>query len=283
MAEIPKSDNSQAMQSLFTAYGDDDDFDLDDSTAQQRHVSFSDEDEPGDRRVVTPIGSNNSPTTIPVKQGSKRDEENSRESDVQTPAKVPKLERKVTATRLVSYGPDDQEDGEGEDDEEEEQRPSDDELLFQTFNENSGVVTYNGTPMTPEELNTSLSKSLRHSFSEDDVQIPPEPAGNCSIRLQTKISKLYEKVQRTGMDMNAIIQNRKDFRNPSIYDKLIDFCSIDEKGTNYPPELYNPTIWGEDSTYEVLSQIQRAEMDKREKEKRDKKEKELKVVKLNLV
>lgn len=34
--------------------------------------------------------------------------------------------------------------------------------------------------------------------------------------------------------MNYIIQRKKEFRNPSIYEKLIQFCAIDELGTNYP-------------------------------------------------
>lgn len=42
-------------------------------------------------------------------------------------------------------------------------------------------------------------------------------------------------------------------------------------------ELFNPTIWSADSTYEVLAQIQRAEMDKREKDRREKKDKALTV------
>ena len=38
----------------------------------------------------------------------------------------------------------------------------------------------------------------------------------------------------------------------SIYEKLIEFCGIDEKGTNYPPELYDPSIWGKESFYDAL-------------------------------
>lgn len=38
----------------------------------------------------------------------------------------------------------------------------------------------------------------------------------------------------------------------SIYEKLIEFCGIDEKGTNYPPELYDPSIWGKESYYDAL-------------------------------
>ena len=35
------------------------------------------------------------------------------------------------------------------------------------------------------------------------------------------------------MDYNTIIQTKKAFRNPSIYSKLIDFCSIDELGKSF--------------------------------------------------
>ena len=34
--------------------------------------------------------------------------------------------------------------------------------------------------------------------------------------------------------MNKKIQRNKGFRNPSIYEKFIDYCKIDEFGTNYP-------------------------------------------------
>lgn len=38
-----------------------------------------------------------------------------------------------------------------------------------------------------------------------------------------------------GFDLDATIQSSKDFRNPSIYEKLISHVGIDEKATNYPP------------------------------------------------
>lgn len=40
--------------------------------------------------------------------------------------------------------------------------------------------------------------------------------------------------------MNYIIQRKKEFRNPSIYEKLIQFCAIDELGTNYPKDMFDP-------------------------------------------
>uniref|UniRef100_A0A6B2EL14 Putative transcriptional regulator protein hcngp n=1 Tax=Phlebotomus kandelakii TaxID=1109342 RepID=A0A6B2EL14_9DIPT len=106
-------------------------------------------------------------------------------------------------------------------------------------------------------------------FAEYGFQLPQEPKGKCAPELQEKINNLYEKMKNSNMDMNKIIQERKDFRNPSIYEKLIQFCDINELGTNYPPEIYDPLQWGKESFYEELAKAQKAEMDKREKEKKD--------------
>lgn len=106
--------------------------------------------------------------------------------------------------------------------------------------------------------------------SEDGIQLPPEPAGRCSVELQDKIARLHEKMLKDGLDMNYVIQQRKDFRNPSIYEKLIQFCGINELGTNYPPHLYDPLRWGKESLYEELARVQKQEMDRREKERKSK-------------
>ena len=64
--------------------------------------------------------------------------------------------------------------------------------------------------------------------------LPPEPPGKCPSELQDKISRLYDKMTKEGINMNFSIQQRKQFRNPSLYEKLIDHLDIEELGTNYP-------------------------------------------------
>ncbi|XP_017740169.1 PREDICTED: SAP30-binding protein isoform X6 [Rhinopithecus bieti] len=115
---------------------------------------------------------------------------------------------------------------------------------------------------------TSFSERVRN-MSPDEIKIPPEPPGRCSNHLQDKIQKLYERKIKEGMDMNYIIQRKKEFRNPSIYEKLIQFCAIDELGTNYPKDMFDPHGWSEDSYYEALAKAQKVEMDKLEKAKKE--------------
>lgn len=78
--------------------------------------------------------------------------------------------------------------------------------------------------------NEKLESVEADQLDDDGVQLPPEPLGHCSMDLQEKILRLHEKMQNNALDMNAVIQQRKDFRNPSIYEKLIQFCGINELG-----------------------------------------------------
>lgn len=108
------------------------------------------------------------------------------------------------------------------------------------------------------------AKYAHYSFT-----LPSEPKAKPMLELTEKIKQLYEKMESSNMDMNRLIQQRKDFRNPSIYEKLIQFCDINEFGTNYPPHIYDPLQWGPESYYEELARVQKNEMLKRQKEKKD--------------
>ncbi|KAL4648064.1 SAP30-binding protein isoform X1 [Arapaima gigas] len=96
-----------------------------------------------------------------------------------------------------------------------------------------------------------FSEKVRN-MSPDEIRIPPEPLGRCSSHLQEKIQKLYERKLHGDFDTNSHIQKKKEFRNPSIYEKLIQYCGIDELGTNYPKDMFDPHGWSEDSYYEAL-------------------------------
>ncbi|KAK5880755.1 hypothetical protein CesoFtcFv8_021633 [Champsocephalus esox] len=120
----------------------------------------------------------------------------------------------------------------------------------------------------PNELVALFSEKVRN-MSPDAIRIPPEPPGRCSSQLQDKIHKLYERKLQGDFDTNNHIQKKKEFRNPSIYEKLIQFCGIDELGTNYPKDMFDPHGWSEDSYYEGLAKSQKVEMDKLEKAKKE--------------
>ena len=66
----------------------------------------------------------------------------------------------------------------------------------------------------PSAFSTASFSERVRNMSPDEIKIPPEPPGRCSNHLQDKIQKLYERKIKEGMDMNYIIQRKKEFRNP---------------------------------------------------------------------
>lgn len=103
------------------------------------------------------------------------------------------------------------------------------------------------------------------------IKLPPEPKGQCDPVIQERIADLHDKMLRSGKSLLHSIQTTKKFRNPVIYEKLVEFLGIDERGTNYPPEFYNPRIWGPESYYDKLNQAQQC-LNMPERIKEDKKE-----------
>ncbi|KAH8860233.1 SAP30-binding protein [Schistosoma japonicum] len=95
------------------------------------------------------------------------------------------------------------------------------------------------------------------------VQLPPEPTGHCSMVLQERVERAVRRMRLDiSYDPNRAIQDNKAFRNPSIYEKLIDFLKIDEKGTNFSTDIYDPYRWSPQSYYEELAKVQNREIDR---------------------
>uniref|UniRef100_A0A6V7KUH6 SAP30-binding protein n=1 Tax=Bracon brevicornis TaxID=1563983 RepID=A0A6V7KUH6_9HYME len=144
------------------------------------------------------------------------------------------------------------------------------EIARLKYNKENGIISSKIDNASLKNHSISDYVNDNDNDDNDDIKIPPEPAGHCPIELQEKISLLFKKMEHGGLDMNKLIQQRKDFRNPSIYEKLIQFCGINELGTNYSVERFDPFRWSKDSYYEELAKVQKAEMDKLEKARKEK-------------
>ena len=59
-------------------------------------------------------------------------------------------------------------------------------------------------------------------------------------------------MQHHGLDANENIKQKKSFRNPSIYQKLIDFLDIDEGGSNFPKDVFDPKRFREDKKNDYI-------------------------------
>lgn len=184
-------------------------------------------------------------------------------SAVPAPVDLPKQHtvKKTSHLRLVSYNDDNAvSDGDADESDEDTLHGSavvHPDLINMEYNEEDGVycgeprsspgssdatqnITDTATGKHDASIQAKKDKSIEYGF-----QLPAEPKGKCPVELQEKITNMHAKI-KLGMDMNRLIQDRKEFRNPSIYEKLIQFCDINELGTNYPPEIYDPLQWGKE-------------------------------------
>jgi len=133
----------------------------------------------------------------------------------------------------------------------------------------------NVTPLRNDDSASPLSHgdmtaSQQFLFPEDaEIRIPPQPSKSCPPKLEKKFEEYYQRLKRTGFNQNALIQGMKDFRNPCMYEKIISHLGIDEIGTNFPQDLYDPHWWGKESYYEELSKAQKLEIERREQERRE--------------
>ena len=124
-----------------------------------------------------------------------------------------------------------------------------------------------------EERGEKENVSHRHDFSEtvatewvkevmareegEEVKPPSRATGACDPKVADTYKFQIEKFRGMDQTFNENLQQRKDFRNPSIYEKLIKICNINERGTNYPKSVYDPGYWYGQPTYQDLARMQR--------------------------
>ncbi|KAI1719643.1 HCNGP-like protein [Ditylenchus destructor] len=88
------------------------------------------------------------------------------------------------------------------------------------------------------------------------VEMPPSPPGECDPEIQQRFNAYFEK-KAAGMKMNEAIKKHKSFKNPAIYEFLVNKFNIDEKGTNFSKEIYDPHCFNESEYYDALAEHQR--------------------------
>lgn len=69
--------------------------------------------------------------------------------------------------------------------------------------------------------------------------------------MQARFRGFFEK-KAQGADLNALIQKRRDFKNPSMYEKLIEKFEVDELGSNFAPSVFDPHGFTKDCFYDQI-------------------------------
>ncbi|VDN30223.1 unnamed protein product [Gongylonema pulchrum] len=87
-----------------------------------------------------------------------------------------------------------------------------------------------------------------------EIKLPPSPTAKCPPELEERFRVFFEK-KAQGADLNAMIQKRRDFKNPSMYAKLIEKFEVDELGSNFDPAVFNPHGFTKDCYYDEIGKL----------------------------
>ncbi|KAH3765568.1 HCNGP-like protein [Pelomyxa schiedti] len=97
-----------------------------------------------------------------------------------------------------------------------------------------------------------LSQSID---SPSASQATSQALGGISPELSEKLRKFWLK-KKQGASLSASLRRTKHFNNPTILDKLIEYHEIDQIGTNYPKEVFDPHRFEEADHYDAISSKQ---------------------------
>lgn len=82
------------------------------------------------------------------------------------------------------------------------------------------------------------------------MYLPPEPTGEVDKTLQERVIK-YFALKNEGKSVNDI-RYSKQYKNPDILEKLVEHCGVQEIGTNYPQDIFNPAAFQPSDYYEAI-------------------------------
>ncbi|KAF8384893.1 hypothetical protein PRIPAC_74035, partial [Pristionchus pacificus] len=87
------------------------------------------------------------------------------------------------------------------------------------------------------------------------IVIPPAPDTPVDAAVEDRFRVMFERKAK-GHSINQDIQNRKAFKNPSIYEMFIEQFEIKEFGSNFPREQYDPDGYTQECYYDYISRKQ---------------------------
>jgi hypothetical protein len=97
--------------------------------------------------------------------------------------------------------------------------------------------------------------------------LPPElafaPPGECDPEVQARVVR-WLVLQRDGRRLTDTLRSSKDYRNPEFFKKMVEYWEIDEHGTAFTPDMFDPrALPQEDSIEELKKELAAAEQKKK--------------------
>lgn len=97
--------------------------------------------------------------------------------------------------------------------------------------------------------------------------LPSRVTAKCSIELQNKIN-LFLAYKKEGISFNAALRNRKDYRNPDFLQHAVSFHDIDQIGTCFSKDVFDPHGYDRSDYYDEIEADMKREMERKELERK---------------
>ncbi|KAJ2461178.1 hypothetical protein GGF42_000361 [Coemansia sp. RSA 2424] len=120
-------------------------------------------------------------------------------------------------------------------------------------NAEAGAHTHESDLAAYEKAKRDLDSLLGCSQVPDIL--PRADAAECPAELQAKFAQWYD-LKQQGANFNETLMRNKTFRNPNIYQWLVDNLGLEEAGSNMPTDGFSPTELRRDFSPEVLAEEQ---------------------------
>ncbi|CAJ0641636.1 9934_t:CDS:2, partial [Entrophospora sp. SA101] len=109
--------------------------------------------------------------------------------------------------------------------------------------------------------------SIINFIMQVDPNNQAESEQECDEELEAKLAHFFE-LKDKGVHFNDHLLKNKAFRNPHIYDKLVEFVHLDEIGSNFDREVYDPYGFPAEAYADQLAATQKKVAEEREAAKK---------------
>ncbi|KAL0590325.1 hypothetical protein ABG067_001570 [Albugo candida] len=105
------------------------------------------------------------------------------------------------------------------------------------LNNTIGTENYATPDNVQEDVNSKTSERI---CDQQEQLLPPEPQHACDPSTQDKISRFLSIQKERKQTFEEALHSKKDFANPYILEKVLEYFGIDQHQSNFPLELYDP-------------------------------------------
>ncbi|XP_073264742.1 uncharacterized protein [Populus alba] len=125
----------------------------------------------------------------------------------------------------------------------------------------------NDTTNESEAVNTEGANDVpAEGVNPFDKFLPPPPKEKCPEELQKKIDKFLA-LKKIGRSFNAEVCNKKDYRNPDFLLHAVRYQVIDEIGSCFSKDVFDPHGYDQSDYYLELAEVgMRRERERKEQE-----------------